>query len=501
MTPTTLPEHPSRPSRARAHPGDPLADPVRPPGARTREHSRPARPLHRRRGAPARGPRAARVRRQRAGRRPRRHHARRSAARGAPRRRRARRERGLVCRDYLRDPRGRRCRPVTPEDLLAAPFSEGGEREDPELGSAPPPETVELLDRHGWVATGWRRSTPACRSRSCAGAGWRVGSELGESALIGRRSELGRRPSACATSWGAWKATSPSAPSPRRRWRSTARTPRSPSRCCAPSCSASMRAASSSTGDLRRAVLVAIAHPGAQPERDRLPLRAGQARRQGQRQRRDQLARPPCRHLARERWRRADARGSTAKCSPDRAPRTRREPPRGRALSSAAVETLRSRRRSLVVEHDPEVGRPLVEQLVADGYRARLARTAEHARVLARTLRPSVALLGDLESPHAALELLAEIRGGGSAAPAGAERPWPAEPARDRGRLPARRSPTCCGPLRPAPTTSSRAPPVTWSCGHACAPCFSERPRAARRAAASSALRWGRWRSTPALTS
>ncbi len=81
----------------------------------------------------------------------------------------------------------------------------------------------------------------------------------------------------------------------------------------------------------------------------------------------------------------------------------------------------------LVVEHDPEVGGPLVEQLAADGYPARLARTAEHARVLARTLRPSAALLGDLESSHAALELLVEIRGGGSTPPALADGAWPAE--------------------------------------------------------------------------
>ena len=96
----------------------------------------------------------------------------------------------------------------------------------------------------------------------------------------------------------------------------------------------------------------------------------------------------------------------------------------------------------LVVEHDPELGGSLVEQLAADGYRARLARTAEHARVLARTLRPSVVLLGDLESPLAetgmraegechpasvALELLVEIRGGGLTAPTGAEGAWPAE--------------------------------------------------------------------------
>ncbi len=58
---------------------------------------------------------------------------------------------GLVCRHYLRDPRGRRCRPVTPEDLLTAPFSEGGVRVDSELCCAPAPETVELLDCHGRV--------------------------------------------------------------------------------------------------------------------------------------------------------------------------------------------------------------------------------------------------------------------------------------------------------------------------------------------------------------
>jgi DNA-binding response OmpR family regulator len=65
----------------------------------------------------------------------------------------------------------------------------------------------------------------------------------------------------------------------------------------------------------------------------------------------------------------------------------------------------------LVVEHDPDVGGPIVEQLAADGYRTRLACTAEHARVLARTDRPLLALLGELEAPRGALELLAEIRG------------------------------------------------------------------------------------------
>jgi DNA-binding response OmpR family regulator len=64
----------------------------------------------------------------------------------------------------------------------------------------------------------------------------------------------------------------------------------------------------------------------------------------------------------------------------------------------------------LVVERDPEVGRPIVDQLVADGYGARLARTAEHARALARICQPGLAILGDLESPLGALDLLSEIR-------------------------------------------------------------------------------------------
>jgi DNA-binding response OmpR family regulator len=66
----------------------------------------------------------------------------------------------------------------------------------------------------------------------------------------------------------------------------------------------------------------------------------------------------------------------------------------------------------LVVEHDSEVGEPLVVQLAADGYSVRLARTAAHARSLARAGRPAVAVLGDLEPAPAALELLAEIRSG-----------------------------------------------------------------------------------------
>lgn len=64
----------------------------------------------------------------------------------------------------------------------------------------------------------------------------------------------------------------------------------------------------------------------------------------------------------------------------------------------------------LVVESDPRLGRAIVEQLHADGYRAELARSAEHARVLADRSEPKLAVLGGLDSPRGTLELLEEIR-------------------------------------------------------------------------------------------
>jgi DNA-binding response OmpR family regulator len=64
----------------------------------------------------------------------------------------------------------------------------------------------------------------------------------------------------------------------------------------------------------------------------------------------------------------------------------------------------------LVIEADTARGGALVEQLTADGFRAVLARTAEHARVLASELMPKLAVLGDLDSPRGGLELLGEIR-------------------------------------------------------------------------------------------
>jgi hypothetical protein len=52
----------------------------------------------------------------------------------------------IVCGEYLRDPLGRRCRAVTPEDLLAAPFANQRART-----IAPRAGVHELLDRHGFA--------------------------------------------------------------------------------------------------------------------------------------------------------------------------------------------------------------------------------------------------------------------------------------------------------------------------------------------------------------
>ncbi len=64
----------------------------------------------------------------------------------------------------------------------------------------------------------------------------------------------------------------------------------------------------------------------------------------------------------------------------------------------------------LVVESDRDLGQAIAEQLIADGYRVALARSAEHARILAGASAPKLAVLGGLDSPRGALELLREIR-------------------------------------------------------------------------------------------
>jgi DNA-binding response OmpR family regulator len=75
----------------------------------------------------------------------------------------------------------------------------------------------------------------------------------------------------------------------------------------------------------------------------------------------------------------------------------------------------------LCVEADATFGGELVEQLCADGYRAAHARTAEHARVLARVSPIQAVLLGSLDGPRAMLDLLEEIR---APSPLAAEATW-----------------------------------------------------------------------------
>jgi DNA-binding response OmpR family regulator len=64
----------------------------------------------------------------------------------------------------------------------------------------------------------------------------------------------------------------------------------------------------------------------------------------------------------------------------------------------------------LVVESDGVLGGRIVEQLAADGYQSELAHTAEHARTLAMRYPPKLVIIGDLDSPRGALEMLGEIR-------------------------------------------------------------------------------------------
>ncbi len=64
----------------------------------------------------------------------------------------------------------------------------------------------------------------------------------------------------------------------------------------------------------------------------------------------------------------------------------------------------------LVVESSASLGHELTDQLRADRYRAALARTAEHARSLARSQPIRAIVLGTLEPPRGALELLEEVR-------------------------------------------------------------------------------------------
>jgi DNA-binding response OmpR family regulator len=66
----------------------------------------------------------------------------------------------------------------------------------------------------------------------------------------------------------------------------------------------------------------------------------------------------------------------------------------------------------IVADARRSVGSEVVDQLRADGYRVKLARTAEHARALSRDQPIRAMVLGELDAPEDALDLLREIRGG-----------------------------------------------------------------------------------------
>ena len=82
------------------------------------------------------------------------------------------------------------------------------------------------------------------------------------------------------------------------------------------------------------------------------------------------------------------------------------------ASVTATPPAANGRRESiLVLETDPAFGELLVEQLVADGHPAQLARSEEHARLLAADRPPRLLLLGDLDAPRGTLDVLEGIRG------------------------------------------------------------------------------------------
>ncbi len=64
----------------------------------------------------------------------------------------------------------------------------------------------------------------------------------------------------------------------------------------------------------------------------------------------------------------------------------------------------------LVIEADRELGHAIVDQLVADDHPAKLALSANHAETLASRESPKLVVLGELDTPRGALELLRTIR-------------------------------------------------------------------------------------------
>jgi DNA-binding response OmpR family regulator len=94
---------------------------------------------------------------------------------------------------------------------------------------------------------------------------------------------------------------------------------------------------------------------------------------------------------------------------------------RGRDQSDQE-RTASERRPILVVGADADFGQALGRQLLADGYHVTLAHTAGHAAVLAAARTPCLVVLGELDPPRGALDLLEAIR---RRQPAGKHGPWP----------------------------------------------------------------------------
>jgi DNA-binding response OmpR family regulator len=67
----------------------------------------------------------------------------------------------------------------------------------------------------------------------------------------------------------------------------------------------------------------------------------------------------------------------------------------------------------LVIDANHEIGQATIEQLVFDDYPAKLALSAYHATLLARREPPGLVVLGELDTPRSALDLLSTIRNSG----------------------------------------------------------------------------------------
>lgn len=80
------------------------------------------------------------------------------------------------------------------------------------------------------------------------------------------------------------------------------------------------------------------------------------------------------------------------------------------ASAVAAAAPITNDNAILVIDSDPAISGVIVDQLIQDGFTALHGQGAGHARSLARHRRLDAVVLGDLESPREALDLLSEIR-------------------------------------------------------------------------------------------